>query len=306
MLPAWPPFLERLRFVAACQLISRHTASPRDVSRKNSETKEAVMAGISAAQQHQEDLEVALWDAPSPRPEASARYEVAAVDADGNDQAVGNKAAGDGSSLPDLGPLSAFGTWESVASTIMHRAVAISDFNPESEVFDPVSWNNYLQKFSTMPFFLSYTSDQRDANISSLSLEKGVNAVDDLLKNILAPAAWEGVLTSIQKIGQLALESEGKTQKQSNQQTGVLSRRSSRLYLGVVRTMVEMKYKSGKGYEQLEQTIVVRRGYGELDFEKCKRSASKILEWDSKNVDEWEKGTGSYHKPPNNSPAWGK
>ncbi|MER0243584.1 hypothetical protein AAHZ94_16495 [Streptomyces sp. HSW2009] len=264
------------------------------------------MTELGEAQKHQEALEVALWEAPSPRPEASARYEVAAVDADGNDQAVGNKAVGDGSLLPDLGPLSSFGTWESVAATIMHKTATISDFNPESEVFDAVSWNNYLHKFSTMPFFLSYTSDNRETNISSLSLEKGVNAVEDLLKNILAPTAWEGVLTSIKKIGQLAMESEGKTQKQSNQQTGVLSRRSSQLYLGVARTAVAMQYKSGKGYEQLEQSIVVRRGYGVLDFDKCKRSASKLLEWDGKNVDEWEKGTGSSHKQPNQSPAWGK
>ncbi|MFE4515848.1 hypothetical protein ACFRMQ_16850 [Kitasatospora sp. NPDC056783] len=262
------------------------------------------MAEISKSQLHQEALEIALWDTPSPKPDAESMSKLQQVYSDSNDQAVGNKAVGDGSALPDLGPLASFVTWESVAATIVHKAVTISGFNPGATVFDPVAWSEYLRKFSTIPFFLTYTSDIRHASISSLSLEKGVNAVSDLLENIMTPTDFKGVVTSIKKIGQLALESEGQTQKNSNQQTGVLSRNERSLYAGAVRTAVEMKYKSGKGYEQLQQTIDVYRGYGVLDFDKCKRQAETLLKWDGKSVEDWENDTASHPKPPNQSPAW--
>jgi hypothetical protein len=65
-----------------------------------------------------------------------------------------------------------------------------------------------------------------------------------------------------------------------------------------------MQYKSGKGYEQLQQSLKIYRGYGVLDFDKCKRHADRLLEWDGQDVDEWEKEAASYPKPPNDSPAW--
>ncbi|MER0243585.1 hypothetical protein AAHZ94_16500 [Streptomyces sp. HSW2009] len=262
------------------------------------------MAEVTPYQSHREALEVAMWQAPAPRPDEAARAAIALVDSDGNDQAVGNKVVGDGSSLPDLGPLSNFGSWETVAVTILHKAATISDFNPESEVYDPVAWNNYLQKFSTLPFFLSYTSDTRNASISLLSLEKGVSAVSDLLQNIVTEQNRTDIVETIKKVAQLAVESDGQPQKQSNVQVGLVSRHAGQLYVGVVRTTVEMQYKSGKGYEPLSQTLDIGRGYGVLDFEKCKRSTSKLLEWDHRSVDEWERGTGSAQKPPNQSPAW--
>ncbi|KZB86008.1 hypothetical protein [Amycolatopsis regifaucium] len=262
------------------------------------------MSAISQSQVDREALEVALWQTPFPELEAVAADVRSRFDSDSNDQAVGNKAGGDGSSLPDLGPLSKFGSWESVASTIVHKSVTLSKFNPGSANFDPVAWNNFLYKFSTIPFFLTYTYDNRNASISKISLEKGVNAVSDLVENIMTPENFQGIVTTIKKIATLALENEGQKQKNSNQQVGVLSRHNQNLYLGAVRTEVEMEYKSGKGYEQLQQTLKVYRGYGVLDFEKCKRNAETLLKWDGKDVEEWENETASAPKPPNQSPAW--
>ncbi|MED7949758.1 hypothetical protein [Streptomyces sp. BE303] len=264
------------------------------------------MTEISQSQLRREAVEIALWATPSPRPDISKIPELAPRDDTSIDQAVGNNAAGDGTVLPDLGPLSSFGSWESVASTIVHKAESLSGFNPGATDFDIVIWNEYLRKFSTMPFILGFNATNRTASISSLSLDKGVDAVEDLIKNIMTPANFEGVVTAIKKIAQLALENKGKTQKESNQQAGVLSRHEKRLYLGAVRTAVEMEYKSGKGYEQLTQTLTVYRGYGELDFDKCKRSANTLLEWDRRNVDEWVDDTASAPKKPNESPAWNK
>ncbi|MEV7551871.1 hypothetical protein AB0N89_19790 [Amycolatopsis sp. NPDC089917] len=262
------------------------------------------MSTISQSQSRREAVEVALWQMPSPESDAATMALISDVEAGDNDQAVGNKAGGDGSLLPDLGPLAKFNSWESVGSTIVHKAVTLSKFNPGSATFDPVAWNNFLQKFSTIPFFLTYTFDNRYASISKISLEKGVSAVSDLVENIMTPENFQGIVTTIKKIATLALENEGQKQKNSNQQVGVLSRHHSSLYLGAVRTDVQMEYKSGKGYEQLRQDINVYRGYGVLDFDKCKRNAETLLKWDGQDVDDWEKDTASAAKPPNGSPAW--
>jgi hypothetical protein len=262
------------------------------------------MSEISQSQLRREAVEVALWQMPSPEPDAETRSLLSQFDFESNDQGVGNKAGGDGSTLPDLGPLSKFGSWESVASTIVHKAVTLSGFKPGSPDFDPITWNNFIDKFATIPFFLGYTFDNRVASISKVSLEKAVDAVSDLLENFMTPAAFQGIVTTIKKIATLAVENERQTQKNSHQQTGVLSRHASTLYLGAVRTQVEMEYKSGKGYEQLQQTLGVYRGYGVLDFDKCKRHAETLLQWDGQDVDEWEKETASASKPPNESPAW--
>ncbi|MFE4515847.1 hypothetical protein ACFRMQ_16845 [Kitasatospora sp. NPDC056783] len=262
------------------------------------------MTEISTSQLHQEELEVELWEAPSPRPDAESMSELQQVYSDSSDQAVGNKAVGDGSALPDLGPLSDFKTWESVACTILHKLETASGFNPGSTVFDPVAWSEYLRKFSTIPFFLTYTSDIRHASISSLSLEKGIDAVSDLVENIMTPTGFQDVVTTIKKIARLAFESEGKTEKTSNLQLGILSRHERGLYLAVVRTAVEMKYKDGKGYEPVQQAIDIYRGYGVLDLDKCKRQAGTLLKWPLWDVNQWENETASAPVPPSESPAW--
>lgn len=262
------------------------------------------MSEISQSQLHRETVEIALWLTPSPTPDAATLSELSQFDAGSGDQAVGNNVAGDGSTLPDLGPLSDFGSWESVASTIVHQAETLSGFNPGTPQFDPVAWNNFLQKFSTIPFFLTYQYDNRHASISSLSLEKAVDAVSDLIESFMTPQNYQGVVTAIKKMGTLALQNQGQTEKNSNQQVGVLSRNASQLYLGAVRTEVAMQFKSGKGYEQLQQTLSIYRGYGVLDFDKCKRNAAKLLAWDGQDVDDWEHGTASASLAPNQSPAW--
>jgi hypothetical protein len=263
------------------------------------------MTQIKKSQLHREAVEIALWQTPSPKPDAATMSKLSQFDSGNNDQAVGNNAGGDGSVLPDLGPLSSFGSWESVASTIVHKAETLSNFNPGSPNFDPVAWNNFLQKFSTIPFFQLYQYDNRNASISSLSLEKGVDAVSDLIQSFMTPQNFQGIVTTIKKMGTLAVQNKGQTEKDSNQQVGILSRNASQLYLGAIRTEVSMQFKSGKGYEQLQQTLYIYRGYGVLDFDKCKRNASALLAWDGQDVNQWAGGTDSASLPPNQSPAWG-
>ena len=269
------------------------------------------MKTLSPYQLHQEALEIASWANPTPRishetlTKSLVGRGATMFDAGNQDAGVGNYSGSDGSTLPDLGPLATFSTWPSVASTILHKAESLSHFNPGSVEFDPVVWAEYLRKFSTMPFFLSFTSDTREASISSLSLDKAVNAVDDLIKSFVSADVFNSVVTSIKKIAQLAIENKGQTQKNNNQQQGVLSVRSSQLYIGTIRTVVTMEYKSGKGYEQINQNISIYRAFGVVDFDKCKRSAATLLAWDNQSVGDWENDTGSAPKPPNNSPAWG-
>jgi hypothetical protein len=263
------------------------------------------MTEISESQLRQEAVEIALWQMPSPQPDAATMSLLSQLDFGSDTQGVGNKAVGDGSALPDLGPLQKFNSWESLGSTLAHKAVTLSSFNPGAETFDPTAWANYLLKFSTLPFFLTYTSDYRTVSISKVSLTKAVEAVSDLVQNIMTPDNFQGIVTTIKKIAQLALENKGQVQTNSNQQVGVLSRKSGQLYLGAVRTAVRMEYNTGKrGKEQLQQNLQVYRGYGVLDFDKCKRHADTLIRWDEEDVWEWENGTASAPKPPNGSPAW--
>lgn len=262
-------------------------------------------------QRQQEALQIASWAMPSPMvqyPELAKKLKgplASAAFAGTLDKGVGNVFGGDSSLLPDMGPLADFESWESVAATICHRAEKTSGFNPGDTKFDQNAWNEYLRKFSTIPFFLSFTSDSRSASISSLSLEKSVSAVDDLIKSFVTADVFTAVVTSIKKIAQLAIENEGQTQKNNSQQQGVLSRKGSQLYLGTIRTEVTMEYKSGKGYEQLSQSLSIHRAYGVLDFSKCKRNSDLIREWDGRDAEEWGANTASYSKRPNGSPAWG-
>ncbi|MGY1898385.1 hypothetical protein [Nocardia gipuzkoensis] len=264
------------------------------------------MTEISQSQLRQEAVEIALWQMPCPEPDAATMSVLSQFDSGSQDLAVGNSAVSDGSSLPDLGPLKSFKTWESVAATIVNKAYSITNFNPAVTDFDPVSWNNFLYKFSTMPFFQGGTfyADNRTAGISSLSLEKGVDAVSDLVLSIVTPGQFDEIVTTIKKIGQLAFQNKGTVEKQTKQQTGLLSCNRGNCYLGAVRTEVNMKYKEGKGYQQLTQDLTLYRGYGVLDFDKCKRSASYLLDWDGQDVSGWVGGTASASMPPNNSPAW--
>ncbi|MGY1937711.1 hypothetical protein [Nocardia gipuzkoensis] len=265
------------------------------------------MTEISQSQLRQEAVEIALWQMPCPEPDAATMSVLSQFDSGSQDLAVGNSAVSDGSSLPDLGPLKDFNTWESVAATLMCKAESISGFNPASPDFDPTAWNNYLYKLSTMPFFLSYQSRNRVVAqaISALSLKNGLYAATDLVASIVTPQNLNDIVTTIKKMGELAVENKTQEQKNNNQQVGLLSRHGGNLYLGAVRTAVVMKYKESKrGYEQLTQDLTYYCGYGVLDFDKCKRIASTLLDWGRCDVSGWVNGTASASMPPNNSPAW--
>ncbi|MFJ9571316.1 hypothetical protein [Streptomyces bacillaris] len=265
------------------------------------------MTNISKSQMRREAAETLLWETSTPKlsPAVKRIFELADEDhalAVGNASDPGSR--GDGSKLPDLGVLEPFGTWESVASTILHKTASLSDFNQASTNFNAVAWEAYLHKFATIPYLGSYTSDRREARISSTSLAKAVDAVGDLVQSFMTPENYAGVVTTIKKIGQLAVDNKNQMQTHSNQQVGVLSHFDGRLQVACIRTEVSMTYKQNQGFEQVQQTIEIYRGYGHLDFDKCQRNSASLFSYDGQDVDEWVGETPSSKKPPNDCPAW--
>ncbi|MDX3387401.1 hypothetical protein PV682_39055 [Streptomyces niveiscabiei] len=108
----------------------------------------------------------------------------------------------------------------------------------------------------------------------------------------------------MKKIGQLAVENEGRWEKGSNVQQGVLTVVNGDLRLGLLRTTVRMEYEAGKGYRHLNQQITVTRLFGSLDYGMRVRQAETLLEWDGQEVDDWVNSASSSGYPPNTSPAW--
>jgi hypothetical protein len=267
------------------------------------------MTILSEHRRHQESLEIASWVMPSPQvPKemlpafSSADAAVPAL------KGVGNIFVGDDSKLPELGPLASFGTWASVASTIMYKIEQLAGFDPTSLEFDAVAWEAYMKKFSTMPFFLGFNRQSRVAHVSPLSLKSAVDELAFIMKPIATGDALGAVVTSIKKIAQLALltgpHMEG-GRKTSFQRQGFLRVVGGELFMVTLQTSVDMEYKSTKnGYEQCAQDINIIGGYGQVDLDKCIRSASALLSWDKRDVETWERATSSASLPPNASPAW--
>lgn len=204
--------------------------------------------------EYQEAQELATWLTPVQiSPALQNKYQQR--DGLGEDQGAGAISGSDGSRLPDLGLLASFDNWLSVASTILYKASTLSGWNPASTTFNADAWNAYLAKVGTIPFFLMTDSKSRDVNISSTSLKATIDAVSDMIQAISTGDLFNGVVTSIQKIATVAVENKGQTQKDNQQTQGVLSVKASNLYVGCFWTSISMEYKSGKGYEQLNQSI---------------------------------------------------
>ncbi len=117
----------------------------------------------------EEAIELEYWLTPFPS------SQIIRSNTDGDEElGVGNQPSNDGSQLPELGPLSEFGSWESVASTIDKKVLEVSNFNPVSTVFDSEGWEFYKRKFWTTPFFSIREGGERHVRISSLSLSGAV------------------------------------------------------------------------------------------------------------------------------------
>lgn len=65
------------------------------------------------------------------------------------------------------------------------------------------------------------------------------------------------------------------------------------LRLGRLQTAVRTEYKTGKGYEQLNQESTVSRLFGNLDYGMCVRNAETLLAWDRQDVHDWVKGASA-------------
>lgn len=254
-----------------------------------------------------EASELAMWLTPFDASRSLVAPKSRALgDDESVDQAVGNDFASDGSALPDLGPLAKLGSWPNVAAVLDRKAMSISGFNPASTNFNETSWEGYLYKFSTLPFFTTISKTDRNVSITELSLKGVIGAIFDLVENIVAGPQIETIVTSVKKIAELAMTNKERAQKDNYQKQGLISIKDSMLTLAFLRCSVEMRYQEGKGYQQLTQTINIFQFSGRLDFEKCKRAANQILGWDQTDVDSWEANTGSSNLVPNSCPAWNK
>ncbi|MFJ2770531.1 hypothetical protein [Streptomyces sp. NPDC087300] len=271
------------------------------------------MSTWTQEQLRREASEIALWAAGRPTPLQGVLERVEQLISDGSsldysdqEKGVGNCYGTDGSELPGLGPLASFGSWQSVAATILRKAEESAGFDPSSTAFDPGEWSSLEWQFKNMPLFTNIIDDSTDASISSLSLLPVIEAVYYALEfdGVVPMDAFAEIITSIKKIGQLAVQNEGQQEKNSNIQQGVLTVVRGDLYLGMLRTTVRMEYKKGKGYQHLNQEVTVSRLNGNLDYDKCKRNADELLAWDGQDVDDWVNGASSAGYPPNTSPAW--
>ncbi|MFF5104508.1 hypothetical protein [Streptomyces sp. NPDC000134] len=228
------------------------------------------------------------------------------LDYGGQEKGVGNSYGADDSELPDLGPLASFGSWQSVASTILRKAEDSVGFDQSSTEFDLCEWISLGWQFADMPFLADIIDDSRYASISSLSLWPAIEAIYYSIEfdGVVPMDAFDGIVTSVKKIGQLAVQNEGRQEKDSNMQQGVLTVVNGDLRLGLLRTGIQMEYRTGKGYQQLNQQIDVSRLFGSLDYDMCVRHAGTLLEWDGRDVDDWVNDASSSSYPPNTSPAW--
>lgn len=269
------------------------------------------MSTLVHEQSRREALEIALWAQGSqvPSQEVLATLGLLGPDgrvlADGNQETgAGNAYGGDNSRLPGLGPLASFGSWQSVAATILRKTADSAGFNQSSTLFDLIRWIVFDLQFRTLPLLTNITGDSRNVSISSLSLSPAVSAVTELVGGLVTPDTLTGIINSIKKIGQLAIENKGWQQKNSNVHQGVLTVVNGDLRLGRLWTTVQMEYKTGKGYQQLHQQLSVRRLLGSLNYDMCIRNAEILRKWDGQDVDDWVKGASSHRYSLNTSPAW--
>ncbi|BFO22371.1 hypothetical protein SHKM778_87590 [Streptomyces sp. KM77-8] len=187
------------------------------------------MSTPAQEQLRREALEIARWaqGRPALPREVLARLELLSrdsrlLDYSNQEKGVGNSYGSDDSELPSLGPLASFGSWQSVAATILRKAEDSAGFDPSSTEFDPVDWISLEWQFRNMPFLTDIIDDSRHASISSLSLSPAIEAIYYSIEfdGVVPMDAFDEIITSIKKIGQLAVQNEGQREKNSNMQQG--------------------------------------------------------------------------------------
>jgi hypothetical protein len=225
--------------------------------------------------------------------------------ASGNeDQATGAVSGTDGSSVPALGVLSRFESWSAVASTMLHKAETLSGWNPESVELHEAAWELYLSKVSTLPFFTSTNSRQRDVSISATSLKPIIDALDAMTSASAVRDVFAAIVESVKKVATVAVENRQAEDKRSYLAQGVLSIRDSQLHVAYFVAPALMTYRAGKGYDPATQVLSIRGFSGVLDFGKCQRHAAMLLGWTGITAEEWCRRTTSAAAEPNGSPAW--
>ncbi|MBE9264201.1 hypothetical protein IQ224_19325 [Microcystis sp. LEGE 00066] len=252
---------------------------------------------------------IKIWEAPLSLETRSALSEIAIPKAKGapvgEDMGVGNNVNNDGSILPPLPQsLRKFKSWLGVAATINRKAYQTARLDPTKTSFDGATWSDYDYKFRSAPFWENCTSKNRNANITELSLTPLIDAIANLVQAFVTPTGFDDIVTSVKKIGELAVKNVDQNQKDTYEQSGLITISASKLYVCNTRTQVSFTYYEGKGYQQLAQTLNVQTCVATLDFGKCERSAGQILQWDQTDVDAWVTSTSSNDQPPNTSPAW--
>ncbi|GBE75436.1 hypothetical protein myaer87_26630 [Microcystis aeruginosa NIES-87] len=252
---------------------------------------------------------IEIWDAPLSLETRSALSEIAIPKAKGasvgRDMGVGNNVNTDGSRLPKLPKeLRAFKDWEGVVATINRRCYQNAQFDPMTANFDAAAWAVYDHQLKSAPFWVNTNTKSRDVKITEISLQPLIDAIGNLIQAYVTPLGWLDIQTTVKKLGELATSNVGQEQKDTYEQSGLITVSASTLYVCNTRTQVSFTKREGKGYHQLAQTLTIETFVGTLDFDKCKRSAETLKKWDQTDIDQWETQTASYSKPPNTSPAW--
>jgi len=207
--------------------------------------------------------------------------------------------------LPDLGTLREFGSWASVAATIDRKILILTGYNPASTVFNAEKWDAYKAKLVSAPFWITKTSRTRNVQITENNLSKTLDAVEDLIKSVVSQDSYERIIEGVKKLATVATSSVDKLQKESFMEQGVISSKEGKLYVGQLRTVVEMRYtEQCGGYQQLEQKIDIEEFHCILDYDKCIRNARILYSWDFNDITNWEGEGNATNVFPNENPAW--
>jgi len=250
--------------------------------------------------------DLASWDSP-PGPQAIQSSLRSAV----HDKAVGHVFGNDNSELPSLeSDLGSYGHWSSVVSTIYHKLYQISQFDPSTVEYSVASFSDLRRSFSTAPFWNGHFSiSSTDVAINPQDYLPAVNTITASVRGIgIAQDIERLMIKNVKKIAELASkpsEPNGLLQKQSMLHNATIAITSQNLHVMFSYALVSMEMDQPKGrYRAIPQDIKIVLGHGVLDFDFCKRHASRILQWERRSVDEWEDEAAANHQPENTSEGW--
>ncbi|WP_169796805.1 hypothetical protein [Chondromyces crocatus] len=285
---------------------SPRASTPVVLERAAAQAPDGGVLITSGTGESRQAAEIASWAMKRPKRvtshEAGARLDHVAFSVE---QATGNVFGQDQSPLPDLGDLSAFGDWFSVATTLLRTAQQRGDYDPASTRSVGLAQNDYLVDLKVAPFYLRMSESARMVEISQTHLKGILDAAGELLDGITTPETFDAVVASIRRIASATRDNEGAAQKLSQTLQGVLSIHRGELHIAYLRANVFLSRDPESGYALIAQNMSLRRFHGVLDLDKCKRFSAWLLARRAPHgVTDWAQHTTSAGRQPNDSPAW--